>query len=676
MDRSSVKKVHVVYKTHLDVGFTDLGQNVLDRYVQEHIPHAIDLAMEMNTPENKKFIWTVGSYLVDYYQRHAAPEAVEKMRQAVRLGYFRWHGIACTTHTELMDQKLFEYDLSLSKKLDQEYGVHTIAAKMTDVPAHTIGIVRLLADAGIQYLHIGVNPSSMVPRVPEVFVWRQGDREIMVHYSADYGKELLLDGFDEVLEFAHTGDNRGPQDAAAVQAELDRIQEKYPNARVEASTLDNFAQSLLRVKHLLPVLEEELGDSWIHGTGTDPWKTARYEELCRLMDRWLEQGKVSKDSPAYSHFMENLMLVAEHTWGMDLKTYLPDYLHWAKRDFEQARKADLLTDGCGPRPAGLVGGEPLSYSRFERSHQEQRDYLFRALELLPEECKAEANATFDALIPAEAKTEGWTPAEFGSTLEIGGWKVRFSANGAVTYLEKDGKAWVNHGEMGKLEYEVFDAKNCFEAYCNYNRDFLHTKIWSEPDFSKPGLETAEELEHRCYSYHGTGLYGKDSCVLVTLNGDGEASEAYGAPRKAQVFYSFGEEKIGCRLQWLDKDANRIPEAIWFRFQLAVENPNRWMMEKLGCMVSPLNVASGGNRKQHCVQRLAYTGADGMVEIKPLHSPLVSVGGRNLYQIDDRVDDLAEGFYFNLYNNRWGTNFKMWCEDDCTFDYELTFRSYR
>ena len=53
-----------------------------------------------------------------------------------------------------------------------------------------------------------------------------------------------------------------------------------------------------------------------------------------------------------------------------------------------------------------------------------------------------------------------------------------------------------------------------------------------------------------------------------------------------------------------------------------------------------------------------------------------MGGRNLYQIDDRVDDLAEGFYFNLYNNRWGTNFKMWCEDDCTFDYELTFRSYR
>lgn len=53
---SGIKRVHVIYKTHLDIGYTNMGQTVPDSYVQEHIPHAIDLALKINTPEHKKFI--------------------------------------------------------------------------------------------------------------------------------------------------------------------------------------------------------------------------------------------------------------------------------------------------------------------------------------------------------------------------------------------------------------------------------------------------------------------------------------------------------------------------------------------------------------------------------------------------------------------------------------------
>ena len=90
---SGIKRVHVIYKTHLDIGYTNMGQTVLDSCAQEHIPHAIDLALKINTPEHKKFIWTVGSFLVDYYKRHATPEQLEKMDEAIRLGYFRWQGL-------------------------------------------------------------------------------------------------------------------------------------------------------------------------------------------------------------------------------------------------------------------------------------------------------------------------------------------------------------------------------------------------------------------------------------------------------------------------------------------------------------------------------------------------------------------------------------------------------
>ena len=39
--------VHVVFKTHLDVGFTDLAKRVVQRYHEVHIPRAVALARQL-----------------------------------------------------------------------------------------------------------------------------------------------------------------------------------------------------------------------------------------------------------------------------------------------------------------------------------------------------------------------------------------------------------------------------------------------------------------------------------------------------------------------------------------------------------------------------------------------------------------------------------------------------
>ncbi len=105
----------------------------------------------------------------------------------------------------------------------------------------------------------------------------------------------------------------------------------------------------------------------------------------------------------------------------------------------------------------------------------------------------------------------------------------------------------------------------------------------------------------------------------------------------------------------------------------IANPYRWKLQKMGKLISPLDVVRGGNRKQHAVEKLIYQGADGSIEVESFHSPLVSIGGRNIYEADEKVNNLENGFYFNLFNNRWGTNFKMWCEDDSRFLYSIKFR---
>ena len=36
-----MKKLLVLYKTHLDVGFTDFSANIVDLYLKKYIPNAI-----------------------------------------------------------------------------------------------------------------------------------------------------------------------------------------------------------------------------------------------------------------------------------------------------------------------------------------------------------------------------------------------------------------------------------------------------------------------------------------------------------------------------------------------------------------------------------------------------------------------------------------------------------
>ena len=86
MDKTKIKKVHVVYKTHLDIGFTNTGKNVLQKYAEEYIPRSVKLALELNKPEDKKFVWTLGSYLIDYYLKNADSIHQEELEEAIEKG--------------------------------------------------------------------------------------------------------------------------------------------------------------------------------------------------------------------------------------------------------------------------------------------------------------------------------------------------------------------------------------------------------------------------------------------------------------------------------------------------------------------------------------------------------------------------------------------------------------
>lgn len=358
---SNLERVHVIFKTHLDIGFTHLAANVARQYREEFIPKALDLAERMaDGPGADRFVWTVGSWLIQHYLELADEADRKRMERAIERGFIAWHALPFTTHTELMDPRLFTDGLSLSRRLDERYGKTTIAAKMTDVPGHTIAMVPLLQEAGVRYLHIGVNPASKLPAVPKLFRWRTSNgAEIIVNYAGAYGEVLEADGLKDALVFAHTGDNCGPPAEAEIRAQFAELRQRFPGAEVMASTLDAFAARLEAVRDRLPVVTEEIGDTWIHGAATDPRKLAEYRELLRLRRRWLAEGGISQDDADYRAMSEALMLVAEHTWGLDVKKWLPDFRHYAKADFRDARARDDVDPTDIPAKYGYIGAFAL-----------------------------------------------------------------------------------------------------------------------------------------------------------------------------------------------------------------------------------------------------------------------------------------------------------------------------
>lgn len=254
--------IHLVFKTHLDIGFTEHAAKVRRLYHERFIPQAIETGEHFwrEDPQQKMFVWTTGAWLIWDHLQTQDPARVALLEQAIARGTIRWHALPFTTHTELMSPALFEQGLSISQELDKRFGVTTRAAKMTDVPGHTIGMVPLMARAGIRFLHLGVNAASPVPDVPDVFRWRAPDgSEVVVMYQNSYGATHFPKGMAEGLSFAHTQDNVGPQSVSQTLEVHRAAARENPGLRIEARSLEDFGALLWARRETLPVVAQEMG---------------------------------------------------------------------------------------------------------------------------------------------------------------------------------------------------------------------------------------------------------------------------------------------------------------------------------------------------------------------------------------------------------------------------------
>ena len=634
---TSVERVYVVFKTHLDVGFTDLSSVVTQRYITEFIPKALDVSEKLRAENaSEKYVWTTGAWLIWKYLHTASPQEVERLEAAIRRGDIVWNSVPYTVESESMNLDLFETCLLLSHKLDEKYGKKTIAAKMTDVPGHTRSIVAPMSRAGIRFLHIGVNPACPIPSVLEFCRWKDTDgSELILVYQQDYGSENVLPGGKSVISINFTGDNHGPHSYEKVKAIYADLHKRYPKARLIASSFNEIAEELITMPDQLPVVTSEIGDTWIYGYGSAPVRMAKFRALSELYSNWVREKKIDKNSDTALDFALELGLIAEHTQGVDVKTHLQN---WDKYDM------DLFLPARSTAP----------FQKAEASWKELDDYVYNAIQYLPQNLQEEALAEMKKIDRVEAPSFTKKAKVVSSTP----WQASVLKNGAL--------------KIEGLSYQMCDAND----YKNYLDNYLRAHYgWALADIGKPGLDKSNAVSVSLPAQTIKQEVRKEKKGIRTVSElvfperPGVDRQVYPEKMYVDVLEYRNGKKAEVTLTIKDKPAVRLPEAYWLSFN--TDDILSVVAEKVGERVDLFDVVEKGNRQQHGIDRYVdLVTSSGTIRIWSEAAFLVNVGEARGINYSLEYPDKKGGVHFNLSNNLWNTNFRMWNEGSLTYRFTI------
>lgn len=628
--------VFVVFKTHLDVGFTDMPSEIERRYAENDVLDALKVIDELRVKDGQacRYIWTIGSWALDECLKKASPENLALIEKAIKNGDLVWNAMPYTMETEMTTSEMLDAMLRLSANLDKRFGKKTVSAKMSDVPGHTRSMIPSLSRAGIRLVHVSQNRSTTLPEIPYtdwqgVCRWAHPDgSEVILLDRKPYSHEIELPG-GNILSINLKQDNKGPHTADEVRKIYKNLRSSYPGKTVRASNLNEVAEVLEDYKDDLPVFTGEIGDTWIHGFASAPPRMSAVRALNRKFREWVNSGRIDPKGDAAVAFAVRLGLVSEHTWGLDSKLYLgheePYYYN-----------IDTFT-------SALESGE---FKKLEESWKEIDAYVDQAVALLPADLKAEA----EAVIEESRALPAYDPQEAGL-------QEFLAEDGSFTWKPSSGGS-VN---AGLFTLQTFGFKD-FRAWI---------KTWMTSTSAKAGMEGSEAMSAMAHPVvRGSETVGSADrqvrCSMVMSDG----VDSRLCPQKLLASYSTdaGNSALDIEFTLLGKPANRMAEAYWLSFVPA--DIVSVSVEKMGSMVNVEDVVTGGNARMYGVDRYVEVETlNGKFRIYSYDVPLVLVGG-----LDDlgykSEPDISKGIHFNIFNNLWGVNYSMWWKGSHRFRFRI------
>ncbi len=463
---AGVDQVVVVFKTHFDIGYTDMAQSVVERYRTSMIDQALEIADRNRVrPPERRFVWTLPGWpmaKIAEARPGQTPERRARVEDAFKEGRFVVHALPFTLHTELLEPEDLVRGLGFASRLSRAAGLPLPRdAKMTDVPSHSWILPTLLVSAGVEFLHLGCNAASRSPVLPRLFWWEgpDGSRLLTMYSAESYGTGLVPPAdwpYRTWLALIHTGDNSGPPKPAEVDALLEEAAARLPGVKIRIGRLSDFADAVRAEKADIPVVRGDMPDTWIHGPMSDPEGSmlaralrptlGTSEALGTLLRGWGREEPVDA-APILARAYEQSLLYGEHTWGGALY-WVTEYgakTRWGYGDAWKKERADGR------------------FKRLEESWAEHRAYIEGARDLaaplLDREMTALARAAGPAgprlvvFNPLPWRRDGWTsfdwPGEPPPALKPA------SGGAAVPVLKEASGYGFAAGDLPPFGYRVF-----------------------------------------------------------------------------------------------------------------------------------------------------------------------------------------------------------------------------
>lgn len=681
-------KIFMVFKTHFDIGFTDLAENIIGQYAHSMLGDVIETCEGTRDLGDLRYVWTMPSWPLTVMQQNE--DKRETLDRLVRDGQIAFHALPFTEHFDFGSLEDTIDGLKHAVRLSKEYGLPLpVSAKMTDVPGHGRALPMLLARAGVKFLHLGCNEFATPPSVSPLFFWEgpDGSRVLTMYNKGGYGSSMVPPEnwpYPVWMALMHTHDNCGPQSAEMIREMVGEARAIYPDAEIRCGTMDDFYHALAECDLSdLPVVTGDLADSWIHGAGSYPAEVRAVRgarrDLTAAGAAALAVGTADKQAlmQALDCAGDALCLFDEHTWGLDVKTWMNPERAYDKQTFLEKKDSE-------------------EYQRMERSWDEQRARAYTA-QTAAQQALNTVQSGEDCLVfnPNGSAFTGWVPAkaDLPGAVELCGTPCVYAENvpalGTAPVADREWKPAAhtleNHryrltidpvaGQITELydkklghallrardgagvfayQYDVYSADDLTEYLRTYAYRFSD---WGVRD---NGRDHYPECPHSTFRPKCTAI--EEEGYTVTLTYASAAWEAYGDAKTIRVSVALppAGEEILVRVQAQDKQETPYVESGTLLMPLAEEAP-RYRLNKNGDLIDPAgDIVPCANHALYCLEAFACAeGAQDGLCVVTQDTALCAIGETGIYTYRKQYEAHDPVLYFNLYNNMWGTNFPQW-----------------
>jgi hypothetical protein len=701
-----VTDIWVVFKTHCDLGYTMSAEAVFKKYREDMMDNAIRLIdADRQKPEADRFKWTIAGWPMasDILGPLQTPERRAKIEEALREGSFAVHALPCTMYSDAFELEDYVRGLDFSSSIARTYGHPlSIAAKMTDVPAHCWLLPTLLNKAGIKFLQIGCNYSDRPVLVPLLFWWVGPDgSRILCNYTPKYGSDITPPvnwPSKNYLAVIMTHDNEGPPSPKQVEEVKAKVA-AMKGVRLHLATLDEYTKALMAENPDLPVIRGDMVDPWIHGVMSMPEETKIARNIRPLqtavdvlnteLQEWGIPTKLLAKSLATSY--ENSLLFGEHTWGANTPGWGFFSQDGINRDTERYLYGDTF----------LIARKNGFYQKFEASFEDHKRYIKISDSIISEALSDRMNSLVQSVKADDGDVVVFNPLPWTRTglVEINGQKllakhipasgyktikmsdasvsgmdtlngvlhtsyfnVQFDLKrgGIASLIEKaTDKEWIDQQQpyaLGQYVHEVFSYNQTVDYYnrfCTMNNASNGT---IKPNMPKDIPYSISSPANWKLSFTHSGIVD-----VVTLTSTSMPAVA----QQVKIIFSFPAYQPYVDVEWIveGKKPNTIPEGGWLCFPFKVKQP-RYLAGRLG---GNMNLATdqivGGNRYIYGINTgAAITAPDHSGNgICAIDAPVLSFGEPGLWKYDFDYFPKQPTVFVNLYNNMWNTDFPFWTE---------------